>query len=157
MNRSKLILTLWMFGLLSASAQLEWRVSVKMFTDPEGKLTFERNPPPFWTPVCSPTEISNRIYEANATLDKLGRGYRFRLMEVLRLPVNTAPLPDSAPAWFDVVATTSTRNDLNDKALANRAAFKFRDDAINFYITGALVSPDGGNAPKPGQGDVIII
>jgi hypothetical protein len=114
----------------SGWTQLEWRVSVKRFTSSGG------------SPGISSASVSNWFPAANAILDKTRRGYRLVLTEIVSLPGTTQPGPSSTNTWFNAdFSDDAVQNDLNAKALANRSAFAFRNDAINIYVNG---NPGGG-------------
>lgn len=86
-----LILTLPYLYPSGVLAQLEWKVSVKFFYDQAG------NPPPGscspWSAIDTEEEVQQKIDYANTILDRTGRGYRFRLTEMIQLNPTPAPPP----------------------------------------------------------------
>jgi hypothetical protein len=134
-----------MFGLLLSPAllhaQLEWRVSVKVFTGSGGTLPQA----PFWSGGAGLYQaISNNVNNINVLLDSIGRGYRWRLTEIVQVAGSTAPLPASTNSWFNLAVNGGTQDDLDAKAKANPGAFAFRSDAINFYYSNNSSSQNGG-------------
>lgn len=145
-REATLIAMTFAFGAIAspAFAQLEWRVSVKFILDGNG----HRAPD---CPDCDPSggcecgdlntdeELWDRFNLANDDMPLYGRGYTFRLVEIIDLDLG----PDAA-FWFH-----STRDDLGalgDAAQAEPVRFEWRDDAINLYIVG---SNGGGGGLMP--------
>lgn len=129
-----------------ALAQLEWRVSVKFILDENG----QRAPDcPDCDPGANPCECGDlntdeelwyRFNFANEDMPSYGRGYTFRLVEIIDLD-----LGDDAEFWFH----STPREDimaLADAARADPVRFAWRDDAINLYIVG---SNNGGAGLQP--------
>ncbi len=145
---------LWLLCLATGvQGQIEWRVSVKFFTDASG------NPPTgAGSNVNSPEAVTNRIAEANAILDARGRGYRYRIVEVVNISGSNNPKPATSTSWFSVAVNSGSQDDLDSKAKANKTRFSYNDNAINFYITGSSGGANGGYCSFPSEGqDVILV
>ncbi|HXG47047.1 MAG TPA: M43 family zinc metalloprotease [Methylomirabilota bacterium] len=133
-------------------AQLEWRISVKLFTGPNGELPTD----PGWGGGNIRQSISNNIAMVNRTLYATGRGYQWRLTEIVTVAGNTTPLPASTNSWFNLPVNAATQDDLDGKAKANAAAFAYRTDAINFYFVNSTVGPNGGYCAFPNENQHVI-
>jgi len=145
----------------AAMAQLEWRVSVKILHDQNG------NPPPAGGANCSAINSEDKIREridyANAILNRLGRGYRFDLVEVFDLNPTPAPPPgfwfclgggkhgtcvEGSPmippagdcpggAWirdWALLNSGCTRAKLQETVIADPEAYHYVRDAFNIYV-----------------------
>ncbi len=128
---------------LQAHAQLQWRVSVKVILDSNGNRPTSGN-------VYTDQQIQGEIDTANAILDKYGRGYDYVLTEIVNL--------NGVSQWYSVDSREGTNKaNLEAAALNNKAAYAYRDDAINVYINGngntsVCSFPGGGNIILTGQG-----
>jgi len=143
-------------------AQLEWRVSVKLFTGPGNALPqipcFQVGANCWNNAADIYQRISNNVGWANQILDSTGRGYRWRLVEIVTVPGTTAPLPASTNSWYNLPVGAGTQDDLDAKARTNAAGFQFRTDAINFYLVNSQTGPNGGYCSFPTESqDVILI
>src|SRR5262249_47412732 len=138
-----------------ASAQLEWRISIKLFTGSGGALP----PNPNWGVGPSIYQsITNDVVWVNGILDGTGRGYRWRLPEIVTGPGTTAPLPATTNSWFNLPVGAGTQDDLDSKVKSNAAGFAFRNNAINFYYVNAVNGPNGGYCSFPTEGqDTILV
>jgi Pregnancy-associated plasma protein-A len=139
---------------LSARAQLEWRISVKLFTGPTNQ------PPrqPGWATNANINQsIANNVDWVNAILAANGRGYRWQLTEIVTVPGSTAPLPASTNSWFNLPVSGGTQDDLDAKAKSNPAGFQFRNNAINFYFSDATSGPNGGYCAFPTENQHVIL
>jgi hypothetical protein len=143
------------FVAFPVQAQLEWRISIKVFTGTGGVLPRA----PGWSGGATPYQsFSNAVNSHNSILDSTGRGYRWRLTEIVTVPGTTAPLPASTTSWFNVSVSASTQDDLDGKAKGNPGPFQYRNNAINFYYTDNASSPNGGYCAFPNENqDVILV
>ena len=139
-----LIALLWLVPG-SASAQLEWRVSVKFILDEDG------NRPAGGVPggldLTTNREIEDQVAWANDLLSQWSRGYQIDLTEILDV--------DDAPEWFERNARNfynKTELDLKAKLEPNR--FHYRSNAINVYVNNSDAS---GYCSRPGSGQVIMM
>jgi hypothetical protein len=150
----KLFLCALLFAPILAQAQLEWRISIKVFTGAGGAQPRL----PVWalggTNLLQ--ELTNGVLYANSVLDSTGRGYRWRLQEILTLAGTTTPGPASTNSWFNLVVNPATQNDLDGKAKANAGAFLYRDNAINFYYVDNNSGPNGGYCAGPSENEHVI-
>jgi hypothetical protein len=108
-----------------AFSQLEWRVSVKFIVDGNGDR-------PSNGYLRTDADVQSDFAFANKILDRLGRGYRFRITEIADL-TNAQAVTN----FFNVDSSDL----FNATSLAYGAAnyktlFLYRDDAINIYING---------------------
>jgi len=149
---SFLLLTLTPFV---ASAQLEWRISIKVFTDANGALPRV----PFWGlgGATLYQELSNGVNYANAVLDAAGRGYRWRLTEIVNVAGGTAELPAATNSWFNLPVNGANQDDLDAKAKRNPAGFQYRDDAVNFYYVNQTSGANGGYCAFPAENQNVIL
>jgi hypothetical protein len=106
-----------LLGAVAASAQIEWRVSVKFILGSNGER-----------PCCgnydSFEDVTNRINEANAILRRQGRGYEYRLDQVTTVA--------GISEWFD--RDREQAHALEVAAEAAPTTYRWRFDAINVYI-----------------------
>jgi hypothetical protein len=106
-----------LLGAVAASAQIEWRVSVKFVLGPNDER-----------PCCgnydSSENVTNRISEANVILRKQGRGYQYRLDEVITVA--------GISEWFG--RDRDQAHALEVAAEAAPTTYRWRFDAINVYI-----------------------
>ena len=124
----------------AAQAQIEWRISVKFILDANG-----RRPP--GGPMNSNAEVTNRINYANDIYRASGRGYQFRLTEIVDLA--------GVSQWFNADSTSgSVRNGLSSAARNNTSTYAFRNNVINVYVNN---STNGGICSFPADGTDIII
>lgn len=125
----------------SAFAQLEWRVSVKVILDNNGDRVTTGN-------LATDEDIRASYEAANGILDMLGRGYRFRITEILEL--------STVPQWFNAPIDGTTRRSLHDAAMADPTTYAYRNDAMNVYILGS-----GGRGwcarPRDGENQISIL
>lgn len=118
-----------------ASAQLEWRLSIKLIAD-----TNNNAPPNAFV------NISNEVLIANQLLDSYGRGYRFRLNEILTLT--------GVSQWYNMQArNNSNKLALQAAARANPSLYAYRTNAANVYVVNSF----SGVCSFPGDGDDIIL
>ncbi len=82
----KLFVMMLLLAPALAFGQLEWRVSIKVFTGSGGALPRQ----PGWGSGGLYQSLSNGVAYANAILDASCRGYRWRLVEILPVPGSTA-------------------------------------------------------------------
>ena len=109
--------------ILPAAADINLRISVKFILSSGGSM-----------PCCgngkfdSFANITNQVNFANEQLRATGRGYQFQIFEV-------TTVGGPASAFF-----SSPRDDkdlLEAAAEANKAGFKYRDNAVNMYVNDA--------------------
>jgi hypothetical protein len=136
-----------LLGPTVASAQLQWRISIKVFTGPGGALPQM----PSWNLGGATLfqELSNGVNQANNVLTNSGRGYHWQLTEIITVPGTMTPLPASGDSWFDLAVGPGTQDDLDAKAKRNPAGFQFRNNAINFYYVNGTSGPNGGYCAFP--------
>ncbi len=159
--RKTCFVTAWAFVTLSAAqvahAQLELRVSVKLVHLNDGT-------PPGLDPNCSatntPSEIQDRFDYANAILARHGRGYQFRVVDVINLDPPPLPPPgflacqsgdrfgrtcesdddcnggdcSEVTEWSRAPVGPGTRATIQTEARANPDDFAYDPDAHNIYI-----------------------
>jgi hypothetical protein len=151
--RGTLVLLLSLLAGAPAWAQLEWRVSVKVFTGAGGALPQA----PGWSGGAALYQsITNAVNAANAILNATGRGYAWRLTEIVQVPGNTTPLPASTNSWFNLAVNAATQDDLDTKAKNNPNAFAYRGNAINFYYSNNSSSQNGGYCAFPSENQHVI-
>ncbi len=102
-----------------AIADLEWRVSVKIFLDANGNRPVGE--------LGTDAQVQGQFSLGNAALAATGRGYQLRLTEIVEL--------NDLADWFtrDIFAF---KDALEQAAEANPAEFAWRENAINVYING---------------------
>jgi hypothetical protein len=149
----KLFVMMLLLAPALAFGQLEWRVSIKVFTGSGGALPRQ----PGWGSGGLYQSLSNGVAYANAILDASCRGYRWRLVEILPVPGSTAAAPASTNSWFNVAVSGATQDDLDGKAKANPGGFILRNNAINFYYTDNNNSPNGGYCAFPTENQNVIL
>ena len=138
-----------------AFAQLEWRISIKVFTNANGSLPQS----PSWH-LGSNTlyqGLSNGVAIANNVLDTTGRGYRWRLLDITNVSGTTTPLPTSTNSWFNLSVNSANQDNLDASVKANPAGFAFRANAINFYYVNATTGPNGGYCAGPTENQDVIL
>jgi len=120
---------------LNASAQLEWRLSIKLVADTNN------SPPP-----NAFINLSNEVLTANQLLATYGRGYRFQLTEILTLT--------GLSQWYNIQArNNSNKLALQAAARANPPLYAYRTNAINVYV----VNGSSGICSFASNGDDIIL
>lgn len=130
----RLLLLLFLLPL-SASAQLQWRLSIKLIADASG------SPPP-----NAALNYSNEIFTANQLLTNYARGYSFQLTELLTLT--------GVSQWYNVQARNgSNKLALQAAARANPSLYAYRNNAINVYVVNGI----SGVCSFPGDGDDVIL
>jgi hypothetical protein len=138
-----------------ASAQLQWRISIKVFTGVGGTLPQT----PAWGlgGFNLLQELSNSVNYANTVLGNTGRGYSWQLTEIVTVAGTTAPLPASTNSWFNLPVNAATQDDLDVKARGNTAGFQYRNNAINFYYVNAQSSGFGAYCAFPTENQNAIL
>jgi hypothetical protein len=127
------------FGALPASAQIQWRLSVKFILDANGNR-------PATGIVTRDADVNAQINAANQVLANTGRGFRFAL-EILEV--------SGASQWFSVDSrSTANKVALETAAIADPARYQFRNNAINIYING---DTNSGVCSFPGGGSIILV
>lgn len=100
------------------SAQVFFRVSVKVFTDSGGNRPSGR----------SNAEIQDDYVYYNRLLGNYARGCQFSLTEIVQMP-------SSLSGWFNMTARSGTsRDQLLANATSNATLYAYRTDAVNIYI-----------------------
>jgi hypothetical protein len=137
----KLLLALAMFGAVNmTSAQIQWRLSVKYFTDSFGNLPAPGNG------IGSRAELTNHLKAANALLRESGRGYQLVLAEVVDLR--------GLSQWFDLPARSeANKQALEAAAIGNPTLYLWRAGSINVYINNS----SSGICSFPGSGSLIFL
>jgi hypothetical protein len=132
-----------------ASAQVQWRLSVKFILDAGGMMPTNSNG--FGDNSVNLTNrqaVNNNIQFANRLLDQTGRGFRFDLTEIQEVR--------DASGFFNAPARSlANKEALEAAATANaaaRAQFFWRDDAINVYIN----NTSSGICSFVGSGNIIF-
>ena len=123
MNRNVLlifIVVIAAFGFHAgdASAQINWRVSVKVILDAAGNRPNSG--------MSSDQEIQAQVDVANQILDAMGRGYRLQLTEIV--------LADNLSLWFDTPINPENRDLFEQFAKLFPDVYHWRSDAINGYV-----------------------
>jgi len=115
----------------TASAQIQWRISVKFILGPSGQMS--TNAGAFTTngvDLASHQAVTTNINYANQLLDRTGRGFRFNLIGIQD--------EGGASSFFNLSAWSETNTVSLEAAATTSAAasaqFLWRDDAINVYI-----------------------
>ena len=133
----------WLGCPSPGSAQLQWRVSVKVILDASGNRPTSGN-------VYTDSQIRGEIDTANAILDKYGRGYDYVLTEIVNL--------NGVSQWYSVDSRDGkNKANLESAALNDPGTYAYRNNAINVYINGSgntsvCSFPGGGNIILTGQG-----
>ena len=132
-----------------ASAQIQWRISVKFILGASGQMP--TNAGAFTTSGVDLTNrqaVTDNINYANQLLDRTGRGFRFNLTEIQDV--------SGASSFFNLPARSGANKvALEAVATSNattRAQFLWRDDAINVYIN----NTSSGICSFPGAGNIIF-
>jgi hypothetical protein len=151
----KLLLLALLLAPALTYGQLQWRISIKIFTDNNGALP--RLPNWGLGGATLYQELSNGVNYANTALSSSGRGYSWRLTEIVTVPGNTTPLPASTNSWFKLAVSAITQDDLDGKAKGNPGGFQYRTDAINFYYVDGNLGPNGGYCAMPNENQHVIL
>ncbi len=138
----------------SANAQLQWRISIKVFTDSNGALP--RIPGWGLGGVTLFQELSNGVRYANNVLAGTGRGYSWQLTEIVTVPGTTAPLPAMTNSWFRMPVNAAAQDDLDTKVKSNAAGFQYRTNAVNFYYIDSNLGSAGGSCAFPPENQHVI-
>lgn len=103
---------------VSGSAQVFWRLSIKVFTDSNGQRPSG----------CTDQEIRDNVSYNNLLLTSYARGCLFSVSEIVQLP-------SSLSSWYNRAARNSeNRDELLTAAEDNAALYRYRDHSINVYI-----------------------
>ena len=124
-------------SVLPVYSQIELRVSVKFILDKNGNRATTGD-------LVTDQDIVDQITRGNEVLRNTHRGYQLRLLPILDV--------ENAGEWFDIHAKIDG-NDTDETADGEELRakiqesidrgvnkFKWRDDAINFYIVGSNTS-----------------
>lgn len=101
----------------TASAQIEWRVSVKFFLDASGARPTGN--------ISTNQDVQDEIDLGNAALAATGRGYQLRLTEIVDV--------SGLEGWFDL-DVFAFKELLEEVAQDFPVEFAWRENAINIYI-----------------------
>lgn len=119
----KVMLILFALALPLAARDISLRISVKFILSPGGAM-----------PCCgngtfdSFADITNQVNFANEMLRSFGRGYQFQIYEVTTV---------GGPASAFYSNSRDDKDLLEAAAEADKAGFKYRDNAINMYVNDA--------------------
>jgi len=123
-------------------AHLSVRVSIKVILDENGK------------PPKDAEQIYAQIDRANFALALNGSELRVEVLEIIEITD-----PSGTDDWYTL--GRSQLESLREAAISNKAAFAWRDDAINVYVNlGNLNNEDddgGGRALFPPENDIFIL
>lgn len=154
--QSKLLLSLvLLLGVLlsvnPAHAMVEWRISVKIFRDAAGNLPSATNTFNYSTPA----RIRQEFTDYNRWLDRMGRGFRFQLTEIVELSGSDGA-GGNLSRWFNVDARNGeNRSDLEVQAKLHPGIYAYRPSGLNVYVNGTSSGVAAG-AHLPLLGDVIF-
>src|SRR6266536_1069558 len=125
-----------------AHAQLEWRISIKVFTNASGGLPRL----PFWNLGGTTLfqELSNGVAFAHNILVSTRRGYQWRLLDITTVSGATIPLPSSTNSWFNLPVNSANQVNLDSSVKSNPTGFGFRANAIDFYYVNETNGNLGG-------------
>jgi Protein of unknown function (DUF1565) len=153
MKRFLLLALLLAPGL--AQGQLQWRISIKVFTNTNGASPQIPN----WSlgGATLLQELTNGVTYANTMLSNTWRGYTWQLTEIVTVSGTTAPLPAATNSWFNLPVGAGTQDDLDAKAKANPNSFQYRNNAINFYYVNGTTGPNGGYCAFPNENQHVIL
>src|SRR5262245_1053947 len=103
-----------------ASAQIEWRISVKFILDAAGNR-------PAGGALSTDDQVRAQIDAANEILGFGGRGYRCRATEIVDV--------NGVSQWFMADShDEEQKKALENAARNNTALYAYRNNAINVYI-----------------------
>jgi len=114
-------LLLLVLAMGQATAQVEWRISVKFIVDGNGNR-------PSGGIIDTDQDVQDQIDAANALIRPFSRGYAFRLEEVRNL--------SGFASLFNVPRDIISTN-LAAIVLTNPASILWRDNMLNYYINAA--------------------
>jgi hypothetical protein len=148
-------IALWLVTLVllpaAAQAQIQWRISIKVFLSsggvwPSQSLGYGTN----GVNMNSAAVITSNInVTANRLLANHGRGYQFQLTEVVTL--------SGLSQWYSLdFRSQVNKENLEAAATANataKATYAWRDNAINVYIN----DTSSGYCSSPGNGSLITV
>src|SRR5262249_51660943 len=92
------ILSLLLLAPSLSQGQLQWRISIKIFTNANGALPQLPNWKLGGTTLLQ--ELTNGVNYANTVLSNSARGYSWQLTEIVTVSGTTTPLPASTNTWF---------------------------------------------------------
>src|SRR5262249_32420734 len=150
-----LLLSLLLLAPSLSQGQLQWRISIKVFTNTNGALPQIPN----WGLGGGTLlqELSHGVNYANTRLSNSARGCSWRLTEIVTIAGSTAPAPASTNTWFNMFVSAATQDDLDGKAKGNPNGFQYRTDAINFYYVNGNTGPNGGYCAFPNENQDVIV
>ncbi len=150
-----LLLTGWILAGSAAGQDIHWRVSVKFILDANGSR-------PSSGVLNTTEEVEAYIEYGNWVLDRSGRGYRLKLLEVLDV--------ENKSDWSAIDASNDGDGDGVDDAWELRAAaldsftfgdnaFLYNDSAINIYIVHGSTAGSCacGITTTPAPEDLIVL
>lgn len=131
----KLLCIITLLAPLVASAQLQWRLSIKLIADSNN------NPAP-----NAAQNYTNEVTTANQLLDSFERGYRFQIAELLTLT--------GVSQWYNIQArNNSNKLALQAAARVNPSLYAYRNNAINVYV----VNDISGVCSFPPGDDIVLV
>ena len=136
-----------LFAASAAYGQIEIRVSVKFILDAAGKLpTRSGGYGAQGTPLTSHQAVVDQFTRANQILANTGRGYHYRMTEILDI--------SGVSQWFETAARDAgNRNDLESAAIGDPGRYKWRTDSLNVYINNS----GSGVCSFPGDHSLIFL
>jgi hypothetical protein len=106
-------------------ADLDWRVSVKFILDANGHRAVDGE-------FCTDDHVYERFDQANRILASYGRGYRFKVVEILDVP--------GVSQWFDMPVESSTAVGLKSAVDLVPGVYRWNERAMNIYVLGSDTS-----------------
>lgn len=128
----RLVLCSFCLFALEARAQIEWRVSVKFILDANGRR-------PSGGIIDTDQDVRDQIDAANRLVTPFGRGYTYRLTEIVDL--------SGYSQYFSTDRETTSSN-LLVIANSNPASIAWRANALNYYINAAGGANEGITTSK---------
>lgn len=131
----KKLLFLLLLLPLAASAQLQWRVSIKLIADANGNSAPNAG-----------QNLTNEVLVANQLLTNYARGYSFQIAELLTIT--------GVSQWYSVAArNNSNKLALQAAARANPSLYAYRNNAINVYVVNSI----SGVCSFPPGDDIVLV
>ena len=119
---------------------MDIRVSIKVIRNSAGSDPVNSSPPAGGygdetINLTSDANIEAQIAFSNAVFANTGRGLRFVLSEPVQHIQPAAPSGQPPNFWYDIDARSSATRDLIEAAaIGNTAVWRWRTNAVNYYI-----------------------